>query len=805
MRQSTWLLGLFVVISACAATPGTGNNGDGGGDRPDADPNAPDADPFAPDADPSAPDADPSAPDAGPGCSGGRTRCGTECVDLATDEDHCGDCPVACDPGEYCGGGECLNGTTGLVLSEVNGHASGYIELYNGSGAPIDLAGHKVLWSIEGGQSGAVTLPSFVLASDAFVVLRGAPGEGELAMDPLTGFNEIAVNLLEPGGVGIDFVRTGASLAPPPTGTTWTGANAGNPSAAVNQSLTRNVYHNDTNTAADWTLTTPASPGRFCGLPDRCGDACPDLSGDQDNCGACGLRCLATQVCLAGVCTGAVGSLWMTEYRRWPRAGVELHNPSATPLDLGGYRLEVAGQTTLNYFFPAHVVQPGAYLMVYEGTGTDDEHAVFAGAAPTAFSANVAITLYDGASTPLDYLRVGSATTTPPLGAQWFGVNVASPSDVIDQSIRRDVRVLDSHSAEDWVMQSPSTPGYACNPGMSLCDGRCVALAEDRDSCGACGETCGAHETCSSGLCVGVGEVVISELRNQGGELFELYNGGAATVDLGGYVVDWVADFGSGSYVIPAGFMLPSGRFVVLQETSGTNTTGTLHMNTPIAWTAYIAVSLKAPGGSAIDFVKTGGSPSLPPAGTTWTGAAATNPSDTVIEFLRRDIYASDSDGAGDWAITTTVSPGQYCAAANAVTCSGECTILASSSADCGACGNVCPPGTVCTSGACDADGLLRLVTTTDPTRGRLEVFHAGQWGTVCDDGFTLIEAAVACRQLGLGNSGSSFTAGNGSGTIWMDDVNCVGPEARLVECAFLGFGNNNCSHGEDVGVDCTP
>ncbi|CAC5371199.1 unnamed protein product [Mytilus coruscus] len=43
----------------------------------------------------------------------------------------------------------------------------------------------------------------------------------------------------------------------------------------------------------------------------------------------------------------------------------------------------------------------------------------------------------------------------------------------------------------------------------------------------------------------------------------------------------------------------------------------------------------------------------------------------------------------------------------------------------------------------------------------------------------------------------------DGSGRIWLDDVNCLGNERKLIYCAHPGFGVGNCNHNEDVGLYC--
>ncbi|XP_071831062.1 scavenger receptor cysteine-rich type 1 protein M160-like isoform X3 [Apostichopus japonicus] len=109
--------------------------------------------------------------------------------------------------------------------------------------------------------------------------------------------------------------------------------------------------------------------------------------------------------------------------------------------------------------------------------------------------------------------------------------------------------------------------------------------------------------------------------------------------------------------------------------------------------------------------------------------------------------------------------------------------------------------------------GDVRLVGSDSTAEGRVEVFHDGQWGTVCDDSYDIYDAQVICHQLGFPSAQRAITGdifgrspygqADSQQNIWLDDLRCFGNETKVTECPSSGLGTNNCFHNEDVAVIC--
>ena len=98
-------------------------------------------------------------------------------------------------------------------------------------------------------------------------------------------------------------------------------------------------------------------------------------------------------------------------------------------------------------------------------------------------------------------------------------------------------------------------------------------------------------------------------------------------------------------------------------------------------------------------------------------------------------------------------------------------------------------------------NGMARLVGGA--SEGRLEVFHEGEWGNVCGDGFDHVDATVACRQLGYRQGQFTATAGDNPVT-WIRDMQCDGDEPHLMWCRAELWDAGTCEPWDAVHIACS-
>ena len=101
----------------------------------------------------------------------------------------------------------------------------------------------------------------------------------------------------------------------------------------------------------------------------------------------------------------------------------------------------------------------------------------------------------------------------------------------------------------------------------------------------------------------------------------------------------------------------------------------------------------------------------------------------------------------------------------------------------------------------------IRLAGAQSENTGRVEIYHEGLWGTICDDSWDQVDADVVCRQLGFSQGAVRAAVqaefGAGINTILLTDVNCYGSEQTLEDCKKSEWGENSCEHSQDSGVVC--
>ena len=110
----------------------------------------------------------------------------------------------------------------------------------------------------------------------------------------------------------------------------------------------------------------------------------------------------------------------------------------------------------------------------------------------------------------------------------------------------------------------------------------------------------------------------------------------------------------------------------------------------------------------------------------------------------------------------------------------------------------------------------MRLVGGSTVSEGRLEICHNGQWGTICNQGWTDSRAAQVCSRLGLptysellgyyySSLHTSITDATlhqfngGAGSVYT--YNCTTMDSDISNC----IQESSCAHSIDVGVKCLP
>lgn len=109
----------------------------------------------------------------------------------------------------------------------------------------------------------------------------------------------------------------------------------------------------------------------------------------------------------------------------------------------------------------------------------------------------------------------------------------------------------------------------------------------------------------------------------------------------------------------------------------------------------------------------------------------------------------------------------------------------------------------------------IRLIGGATEMEGRLQVYLDGKWGTVCDYGWTLTDAALVCHQLGYALNPkdwrlqrSELPSAGTSEDVILSNVRCTEHDIDISRCRaeratekdFL----NSCSHEQDVGIRCS-
>ena len=530
----------------------------------------------------------------------------TDCLDLAD-----------CDPDPDCDG-RVLLGEVGFDVDGVD-----VIEIANPGNTPVDLSGHWVC-----GDATCVQLEEGMSLSgqEALRVNSGTdastggnfPFGAELGLSPAGGSARLyaptapgvpAVLLIDfvqwgapgqegeaaalaealwPGGVAVPTFglqpddtlgRYGISHAP----TNWTIRQSPSlqfPNQPCSPLVCRETWcgdtvDNDNNDAIDC-ADAFCAPAVECLEPGHCDD---DVDNDGDGATDCGDdECLADPACAL--------AFDITEVQLDGADGqdhIEVHNPSAAPMDLGGVML-CSDVGACYAIAPGTVLAPDAYLVVHSGSGSDGPADLYAGGSLGALGpAGGQLAATDGgapddAGALVSFVGWGQHGGSLHQAAVDAGLWLQSESmELAAYQAGSDALISDGSGStnESWfIATGPSlgAPNPSCAVPGSCRENHCDDLLDDdADAAVDCADSdCSGVAPCSADLVIN--EIFLEDPSGAGlHDWIELRNRGNASQDLQQWRV-CSGIVGSNCYIFLDNFVLGAGGHVVIHGETGTDT-----------------------------------------------------------------------------------------------------------------------------------------------------------------------------------------------------------------------------------------
>jgi len=403
--------------------------------------------------------------------------------------------------------------------------AGEWIELCNPGTTTVDLAGYEI-WAAGTTPSKIGTIASGTIRAGGYALVGGSSPTVTATMTGTLqngGSDTDALYLKAPGGSWADALFYDSPNANNLTNEAGGVASSFAADVAEGHSLGRWPDCSDTNASGtDFSDYATPTPGAANTAPSGGGGG----GGSTANCtGSSGMIVNELMPDPSGTDSG----------NEW----VELHNKGRSSVDLSGWKLQWATQgwdSPSAFALPSGTtLAAGGYLVIGAGGVAASLNLGNAG------SSADGVRLVCG-DTPVDTVLYGTPNSDSFTDDGGGVASSLAPKPASGQSLARLPNGTDTNaSSSDFASSTSPTPGAANVAGG------------------------GGGGSGSSAVCTNAVGVKINEFTAQSGvEFVEIYNGGSATVALGGWAVEFGTSSFSGSAVVAEGITLAAGRYYVL-------------------------------------------------------------------------------------------------------------------------------------------------------------------------------------------------------------------------------------------------